>query len=323
VEVALEQDFNETYSIERFQPPRSPEIPWGEYGVPYRGQPSVIYQVPFTISDTETQATTDTWVGYGDPGPSSGPDGKTPKFYVPDGRIRPRDSTITTDTPSRGALRLLMTSNNAMLYRVRVDARPEPDYVAPAPPTAMAVVSAQASDAALSFVAPGDDGMIGRVKGYEVRYRVGSTPIGDGDFASANEAAFTGNIVAAGDLQTVTVRDLLPETQYTVAVRAFDDCHNTSGIASTTFVTAPRRIGEVDACFVATAAYGSLLANDVEMLRRFRDRMLKHTVLGELAVETYYTFGPTVAGVIGESDLLRSTARGFLAPLVRWVGALH
>jgi hypothetical protein len=78
----------------------------------------------------------------------------------------------------------------------------------------------------------------------------------------------------------------------------------------------------VDACFVATAAYGSTLANDVEMLRRFRDSFLQRTVLGELAVETYYTFGPAMAGLIGESDLLRVTARTLLAPLVSRVKEL-
>jgi hypothetical protein len=30
-----------------------------------------------------------------------------------------------------------------------------------------------------------------------------------------------------------------------------------------------------------------------------------------------------VAGLIGESDLLRSTARDALAPLVRWVREVH
>jgi len=55
---------------------------------------------------------------------------------------------------------------------------------------------------------------------------------------------------------------------------------------------------------VATAAYGSVMANDVAMLRRFRDGVLERTVLGELAVETYYTFGPAVAGMIGESELV-------------------
>jgi len=58
------------------------------------------------------------------------------------------------------------------------------------------------------------------------------------------------------------------------------------------------------------------LANDVEMLRRFRDMFLQSSVLGELAVEAYYTFGPAIAGVVGESELLRATARGVLSPIV-------
>jgi len=39
-------------------------------------------------------------------------------------------------------------------------------------------------------------------------------------------------------------------------------------------------------------------------------------VLGELAVETYYTFGPGLAAFIGESDVLRTTARSALAPVI-------
>jgi hypothetical protein len=323
MEVALEQDFNATYSATRYPAPKATEIPWADYGVPYRGQPSVIYQVPFTISDVETTATTDSYIGYGDPGPDAGPDGRTPAYYTPDGRIRPPDATITTGTPNTGASRLLLTSKDGKMFRIRVDARPEQDFVSPGMPGSMVAAAGQGSDAVLSFVAPGDDDLTGRVTGYEVRYRVGRQPISDADFESANEAKFTGTPVVAGEVQSVAVHDLLPETEYTFAVRAFDDCHNTSNLVTSTFTTPQRKIGEVDACFVATAAYGSVLANDVEMLRRFRDRMLKRSVLGELAVETYYTFGPTVAGMVGESDLLRQAARGLLAPAVTWVRALH
>ena len=321
LEVALEQDFNDTYTATRYPSPK--EIPYSSFGLPYRGQPSVIYKVAFTISDTETIATTDAYVGYGDPGIDSGPDGKTPPYYVPDGRLRPPDATITTGTPNSGASRILMTSKDGQVFRLRVDARPEPDYVAPGSPGNMVVTEATSRDAALSFVAPGDDGFVGTVKGYEVRYLVGDGPITDDNFDRANDAHFEVAIAPAGAQQALSIKDLLPETPYTVAIRAFDDCHNTSAITTMTFTTAARKIGEVDACFIATAAYGSLLANDVEMLRRFRDTLLKHSVLGELAVETYYTFGPPVAGVVGESDLLRSTARDVLTPIVNRVRGLR
>jgi hypothetical protein len=326
VEVSLERDFNTHYGPDRFPSPTAMEIPWSEYGVPYRGQPSVIYRVPkdgtISIGNTEAVKMADEYVGYGDPGPDA-VGGKTPSYFTPDGTLRDPDDTITPDRPGSGAARLLLTSKGGQIFRVRVDARTEPDLVAPDAPGPMAVVDTQSGGATLSFTAPGDNGMSGAVTGYDVRYQVGSTPISDAEFNAANEAKFAGALVKAGQLQTLVVANLLPETPYSFAVRAFDDCHNTSKVTTVVFTTAPRKLGEVDACFIATAAYGSLLANDVEMLRRFRDRMLRHSVLGELAVETYYTFGPTVAGLIGESDLLRSTARDALAPLVRWVREVH
>ena len=64
------------------------------------------------------------------------------------------------------------------------------------------------------------------------------------------------------------------------------------------------------------------MANDVELLRHFRDSVLETNVLGELGVEAYYTFGPAAAAVIGESDLLRTSARGALRPLIARVRAL-
>ncbi|HET7501698.1 MAG TPA: fibronectin type III domain-containing protein [Kofleriaceae bacterium] len=308
-EVSLEQDFNDSYNPTvangKFG---SPKVSYGEYGVPYRGQPSVVYRVPFQIADTETTASTDRYYGYGDPDGAS--------------TLHPPDTTIT-DAPNTGSGRLLLTSKDGEMFRLRVDARPERDVLAPSPPGEMVVSDPSSSGAVLTFRAPGDDGMLGNVTGYEVRYLVGDVALTDEAFAEAHQVAFTGEIVSAGQAQQLTIKDLLPETRYTVAVRAFDNCHNTSTIARAAFTTGPRKIGEVDACFVATAAYGSLLANDVEMLRRFRDLWLKRSVLGELAVETYYTFGPPVAGVVGESDLLRAAARDMLTPIVNRVRGLR
>jgi hypothetical protein len=302
LEVALEQDFNAAFPATRYPPP---DVSYGQYGVPYRGQPSVVYRVPFTIASTETFATADTYAGYGDP--DGGP------------KLHPPDATITTNTPNTGASRLLMTSKDGQTFRVRVDARPEPDLIAPGGAGDMVITAAASSTATLEFVAPGDDGAVGTVRGYEVRYLVGDEPITAATFEASNAPKFTVEVVPAGQLQSITVSDLLPETPYTIAVRAYDDCRNTSSIVQATFTTAERKSGQVDACFIATAAYGSRLANDVDMLRHFRDALLERSVLGELAVETYYTFGPPLAGVVGESDLLRSTAREALGPMVNWV----
>jgi hypothetical protein len=301
LEVSLEQDFNATYTVAKYP---SPKVAYGGYGVAYRGQPSVVYAVPFTVADDgETTATADAYIGYGDV------DGATGTVHAP-------DATITSDTPNSGALRLIMTSKDGDTFRLRVQARTEHDAIAPAAPGNLAVDPSNASGVAVSFVAPGDDGMTGTATSYDVRYLAGTAPMTDANFAQGNAVAFDGTPGAAGQAQRLVLKNLLPETEYTVAVRAIDNCGNAGPIATATFTTPERQSGAVDACFVATAAYGSLLANDVEMLRRFRDNLLKHSVLGELAVETYYTFGPPVAGVVGESDLLRATARELLTPIV-------
>ncbi len=297
MEVSREFDQNATYSATAYPPPHP--IPYEEYGLPYRGQPSVIYKVPFTIGVSTTTATADAYVGYGDP------DGM-------DGNVRAPDNTITSDVLGSGAQRLGPLPGQS--YRVKVTAGPDPDGIAPAA-TGDVASTTTFSTAVVSFVAPGDDMRMGTVKGYEIRYLVGED-ITEANFDSAIEMRPTFTIAPGGALQTITFDKLLPETTYSIGIRAYDNCSNTSPLTVVTATTLPRSVGEVDACFIATAAYGSLLANDVEMLRRFRDLALKHSVLGELAVETYYTFGPAAAGVIGESELLRWTAREVLAPIV-------
>ena len=306
VELAKEFDFNATYNATAFPSPAN--IAYGSYGQPYRGQPSVVYSAPFTIGTAESIATALDYVGYGDP---SGDDGA----------IRPPDATITTDTPVSGEGRLELISDGGSMYRLRVDAKPELDFAAPDPPAELVTTSVGSTGASLRFVAPGDDGQIGIVTGYEVRIRASDEMTAD-NFATSMPAAVTIVPAAAGLLQSFDVAGLLPDTDYWVGVRAFDDCQNESGVTIVKLTTPDAQSGAVDACFIATAAYGSIMANDVEALRRFRDVVLRQTPLGELAIETYYTFGPAVAGVVGSSELLRASARDALAPIVAWVEQL-
>ena len=298
VEVAREFDMNTTYNETVYPSPTG--IPWSEYGLPYRGQPSVVYRIPFAINTTgETVATTADFIGYGDP------DGL-------DGTVRTPDGTITTDVPGSGAQRLALTSDG---YRLRITTRNEDDFTAPAAPAGAQVVDVKPTTATVQFTAPGDDGTVGRIKSYEVRMRVGDA-ITEANFDSSSPVSTAVRIDDPGALTTLALDGLLPETEYSIGIRATDDCANVGPLSIVTFETAPRAVGEVDACFIATAAYGSIMANDVDMLRRFRDLFLQKTALGEIAVEGYYTFGPAVAQTIAQSDLLRETARRFLEPIV-------
>ena len=307
VETSQESDFNSTYNATSY--PSPPNIAYSEYGVPYRGQPSIIYKVPITISAGTVTASTATYVGYGDPTGA-------------DGNIRPPDSTISTDTPASGASRLQLETDGANMYRVEVVLNDQSMAVIPSEPSQLQATNVTSSDLAMSFVAPGIGSGTSNVSGYDIRVRA------DDAMTSTNfddSTAVTASVTPAapGTVQTFDVSGLLPSTDYWVGIRAYNGCHINGDVAIVHVTTADRESGEVDACFVATAAYGSIMANDVELLRHFRDTFLESNVIGELGVEAYYTFGPAVAGVIGESDLLRTTARDMLGPIVRFIRHLR
>jgi hypothetical protein len=306
VETSKAFDFNATFN-ETTMPP--PDVSYKSCGKPFRGQPSVVYKVPFSIGTATTTATTSSYAGFGDA------TGATNTLNPPDA------TKITEDTPGSGALRFQLVSDGGSMYRVRVIATPEADFAVPDAPTGLVATDVGPAKVTLQFVEPGDDGAVGAVSGYQVHIRANSEMTPE-NFADSPTVAADVTPAGPGNLATLELAGLLPETDYWIGVRAHDDCDNESPIAITKLRTANRPVGEVDWCFVATAAYGSVMANDVEMLRRTRDVLLRTTVLGELAVASYYTFGPAVAGVVGESDLLRASARAVLAPLIAWVRVL-
>jgi hypothetical protein len=75
-----------------------------------------------------------------------------------------------------------------------------------------------------------------------------------------------------------------------------------------------------DPCFIATAAYGTPTAAEIDVLREFRDDVLHRNALGRAIVRTYYWGSPPIANWIRRSPRRRRLVRSCLVdPLVAMV----
>ncbi|MCI0411284.1 hypothetical protein L0222_00625, partial [bacterium] len=74
-------------------------------------------------------------------------------------------------------------------------------------------------------------------------------------------------------------------------------------------------------CFIATAAYGSDLAAEVQSLRRFRDQRLNHSKEGRLFIKIYEILGSPPAKLVRRSRILQFVVRklvSFVCSNLRW-----
>ena len=76
-------------------------------------------------------------------------------------------------------------------------------------------------------------------------------------------------------------------------------------------------------CIIATAAFGSPMAQQVRTLRLWRDEKLLATYSGRKFVKFYYRFSPPLAAVIANHPALKQIARVLLTPLVNRIVARH
>lgn len=77
-------------------------------------------------------------------------------------------------------------------------------------------------------------------------------------------------------------------------------------------------------CFIATAAYGTPMAEEIDMLREFRDEVLLSNSLGAKFVSFYYKTSPPIADFISQHEVLRTIVReGFVNPIVALLKWTH
>ena len=72
-------------------------------------------------------------------------------------------------------------------------------------------------------------------------------------------------------------------------------------------------------CFIATAAYGTPTAGQLDVLREFRDVVLLNSTLGSRFVDLYYQVSPPIAEFISEHDVVRTLVRELLIDPIVWL----
>ena len=72
-------------------------------------------------------------------------------------------------------------------------------------------------------------------------------------------------------------------------------------------------------CFIATAAYGTPTAEQIDVLREFRDVVLLKSTLGSQFVALYYRLSPPIADFIAGNEILRTLVRELLVDPIVWL----
>jgi hypothetical protein len=314
VEVGKEFDTNATYDAAN-----APSLDFDTFGtVGNLGQPSIVYRVPFTIgaSGMTGGGAAAAMFGYGDVTGATG-------------AIAPPDATITS-APGSGEGRLALTTGADGAGRVHVSfasCAPVDCATEGAPPAVpiSVVTGALAPTGASVQIEQVGDGTAGEghapVTSYEIRFaplpRDGEVDITPEDFVSW-AAESSPAPAAPGTLSDVTLAGLSPSTAYGVGVVAHGSC-GSSPVTFARFRTPalPAQGSHLTGCFIATAAFGSDVAPEVDALRRVRDAAVAASGFARLAAELYDAAAPAAARVLRDTDVGRAAARAPLRPLAR------
>jgi uncharacterized repeat protein (TIGR01451 family) len=134
-----------------------------------------------------------------------------------------------------------------------------------------------------------------------------------------NGAARSTTFVSATQLTaSIDAADIAAAGAASVTVANAAPGGGTSNAATFTTATPspPSGGGGGGGCFIATAAYGTPMAEEVRYLRAFRDEYLQSNSAGRWFVLQYYKYSPSIADYLREHEDLRVLVRIALAPLV-------
>jgi hypothetical protein len=331
LEISLENDQNDAYTYNReddhFVDPRL-----AAYGVPYLGQPSVVYTVPFELEGTTRNASV-SYSGYGD-------------WNGESGNVHDPDTSISDELGTgAGRLRDLEIENlKGRFFVERIGASDEdPNTTDPdstedtegddcedrqLPPFEEITAEPTAFDRVeLTFRVPDSIESVTPTKVrvfYQTQFEASELdPSQAIEYANVPppcaEALRSPCLeLRAGATLSIEVDQLWGNYNYAFAVTYDDVCGQQASYSSTRALTPKQAFQQLESfCVVATASYGAPWTREVAALRTFRDHVLRPSPVGRDLVGFYYNYGPALARLIAPSELARAEVRAWLSPFAQ------
>jgi len=133
--------------------------------------------------------------------------------------------------------------------------------------------------------------------------------------SALNQAAYHVAVSVVDNTQARNESALSPPSSLALGTPAESELSQVLS-ATPVLIGAYPELPDEDACFIATAAFESKSAAEVEVLRAFRDRFLSTHRAGRWAVARYYAMSLPAARFLNEHEALKPLVRAALMPLV-------
>ncbi len=140
-------------------------------------------------------------------------------------------------------------------------------------------------------------------------------PIGD---LPANAESYTDTMPNDGETTTLRYRVLALKSGRNEDCCASDVVEVENGVRH--YQQGSASMDSDSGCFIATAAFGTPMAAEIQTLREFRDQRLRRSAAGRWLIRRYEALSPPVAGYIAERPRLRAVVRGLLRPVIWLLG---
>src|SRR5439155_869880 len=108
--------------------------------------------------------------------------------------------------------------------------KPPGDGTPPASITSLVTTTNTVSSITVNWTAPGDDGAVGTATSYDLRYS--TSPITEGNFASATQVSGEPAPAVAGTAESMIVAGLVANTTYYFALKTSDEVPNISALSN-------------------------------------------------------------------------------------------